>query len=544
MLRAAAHRKDNRALVWLLRSGLLRNIGGIGNKELYNRTTVGTKKLIEEYVDEVCFQLERLCKENLEGFTLEEKYFIFQDTRHAYGRSALLLSGGGALGMYHLGVIKALFEAKLLPRVISGSSVGALVAGLLATATDEELPRYFHVDGINLDVFDSLQTESTGAMQRRIKRFINDGVVMDVGKLQQWAQANMGDLTFKEAFEKTGRIVNITVSSTRDLQYPRLLNYLTAPYVLIWSAASASCAIPGIYASVELMAKDKEGRIVPYHPSKIKWSDGSVESDLPMARLSELFNVNCFIVSQVNPHVLMFLERENTRVGRFSQFVGVLEKLVVQEISFRFKQLAEFGMLPRFMSGFQTLLSQKYTGDITVIPPVSRDDFKKLLMNPTREEFTRCVRTGELAVYPLMHMIEIYLKIENTLHGCVERLKPFVKSYNFNLVSLRGNGESDLTEYETENETASTTRRSSRDESHQHPAARGNVIHAANQNGGSFLNVPVQKKLRSGGGSPIISSTVVPEHPVDHRFGGKRGGNIDADRSSIFLDNMEEATGS
>lgn len=36
-----------------------------------------------------------------------------------------------------------------------------------------------------------------------------------------------------------------------------------------------------------------------------KFSDGSVESDLPMQQLSELFNVNHFIVSQVNPHSFM-----------------------------------------------------------------------------------------------------------------------------------------------------------------------------------------------------------------------------------------------
>jgi predicted acylesterase/phospholipase RssA len=37
-------------------------------------------------------------------------------------------------------------------------------------------------------------------------------------------------------------------------------------------------------------------------PMGYKWSDGSIESDLPMARLAELFNINHFIVSQVNPH--------------------------------------------------------------------------------------------------------------------------------------------------------------------------------------------------------------------------------------------------
>ena len=32
------------------------------------------------------------------------------------------------------------------------------------------------------------------------------------------------------------------------------------------------------------------------------YTDGSIERDLPMQQISELFNVNHFIVSQVNPH--------------------------------------------------------------------------------------------------------------------------------------------------------------------------------------------------------------------------------------------------
>jgi len=46
--------------------------------------------------------------------------------------------------------------------------------------------------------------------------------------------------------------------------------------------------------------------VEPYYPEGLKWQDGSLEFDLPMNRLSELFNVNHFIVSQVNPHVIPF----------------------------------------------------------------------------------------------------------------------------------------------------------------------------------------------------------------------------------------------
>lgn len=44
----------------------------------------------------------------------------------------LALSGGGLLGAAHLGVLQALEEARLRPRVIAGTSAGGLVAGLYA----------------------------------------------------------------------------------------------------------------------------------------------------------------------------------------------------------------------------------------------------------------------------------------------------------------------------------------------------------------------------------------------------------------------------
>ena len=84
----------------------------------------------------------------------------------------------------------------------------------------------------------------------------------------------MGDYTFKEAYDKTGRILNITVASTQDFEFNRLLNYLTAPNVLIWSAAVASCALKFLFEPVPLLSKDRKGNIVPYHPSGLKWSDG------------------------------------------------------------------------------------------------------------------------------------------------------------------------------------------------------------------------------------------------------------------------------
>ena len=56
------------------------------------------------------------------------------------------------------------------------------------------------------------------------------------------------------------------VSSVRTNEVPRLLNYLTAPNVLIRSAACASCAITGLYDTVPLLAKDDAGNVVRWNP--------------------------------------------------------------------------------------------------------------------------------------------------------------------------------------------------------------------------------------------------------------------------------------
>ena len=43
------------------------------------------------------------------------------------------------------GVIKALHDHKLLPRVLSGSSAGSVACAIVATKTDEELLELFQV---------------------------------------------------------------------------------------------------------------------------------------------------------------------------------------------------------------------------------------------------------------------------------------------------------------------------------------------------------------------------------------------------------------
>jgi len=73
-----------------------------------------------------------------------KKKLVFQflkRARAAYGRTALCLSGGAAMGTYHFGIVKALHDEGVLPHIISGTSAGGVVGAFVGTRTDEEIDR-------------------------------------------------------------------------------------------------------------------------------------------------------------------------------------------------------------------------------------------------------------------------------------------------------------------------------------------------------------------------------------------------------------------
>ena len=72
------------------------------------------------------------------------------------------------------------------------------------------------------------------------------------------------------AFDRTGRIINITVAPINNYDPPRLLNYLTAPHICVWSAAAASCAVPGLFDSITLIVKEPNGKKRKSRSTEIK----------------------------------------------------------------------------------------------------------------------------------------------------------------------------------------------------------------------------------------------------------------------------------
>ncbi len=106
--------------------------------------------MIEDYIDEVVKQLHFICDADIPGMSIHDKLDFFRDVQIAFGRTALLLSGGGTFGLAHIGTIKALWEQKLLPRVMTGSSAGSIVAGIFCCKTDKEIQQMLDPRHINL----------------------------------------------------------------------------------------------------------------------------------------------------------------------------------------------------------------------------------------------------------------------------------------------------------------------------------------------------------------------------------------------------------
>ena len=394
--------KDIVGLSHYIRVNLMRNLYSTSNPTLYQVCSYGTKYLIEEFQEEMLRCLDLIANFNERIYPLYAKLEFFSETRHAYGRTALLLSGGGSLGMFHTGVIKALYDNKLLPRIICGSSAGSIVASLVCTEDYDNIPILIERE-LKLGPFEYKHKKFS--LLRKIIRFITRGVLYDVEVLKEFLRENIGDLTFQEAFDKTGWILNITVTGYKEHDNQRLLNYLTAPNVLIWSASCASCCIPGIFDPVELLCKNEYGHIVPYNSNKAKFIDGSIMADLPMQRLSELFNVNIFIVSQTNPHVIPFLDQDDNKQifnpeKNKLNFWKLLKSLLFSEIKHRAMQLQAIGILPSVFGKILNLVTQDYRGHVTLFPVPRLVDYLKALDNPSKDTMAYCAKHSSNRTFP------------------------------------------------------------------------------------------------------------------------------------------------
>ena len=410
--------QDWQGLLYALNEGIHGNMGGMGKSVLYRQAKSGTKVLVEQYIQEIDDALRLLAELPEEIIPTQQKLDFFYRSNVCYGRSALMLSGGGVLGFLHVGVVSELLRHGLLPRVISGSSAGSIVAAALAAYTDEEMAE---LDLIGL--LESGEEESRGVIRQFVSLL---GSRLTAEDTEQLISATIPDLTFAEAYAKTGRQVSITVAPAEPHQRSRLLNAVSSPNVYLRSAAMASCAIPGVFPAVMLQAKNEKGEAQPYLPAR-RWVDGSVADDLPAKRLSRLFSTNHYIVSMVNPIARAFLPRDE-RVRPLRQAATSLGMGIGREVLNFYRGVAKrYGdNWPKFnmmMHSVHALLDQEYSGDINIVPKFRFQNPLNLISQPTEAELRQLVKEGERATYSRIEPIRRCTQISRTLEEILHRFE-------------------------------------------------------------------------------------------------------------------------
>lgn len=421
-----------------LRAGLSRNPGGILNPKLHSKANAGTKLLIEAYVKNVSDAIKFYARWPLTPelpLTPQVKLDLLHDTRMAYGRTVLVLQGGSIFGLCHLGVVKAMYQRKLLPRIIAGSATGALMAAWVGVHTEAELLSSLSGDKIDLSAFaassERAAAEAHGegiwlwlqTLYRRVRRFFKSGFILDPNVLEESVRANVGDMTFEEAYVRTQRILNITISPSGPGSIT-LLNYLTAPNVLIWSAALVSNANDRSRTSIRLMCKSPFGHIVPYEHSGMSSrpyrSMPATPQESPLSRLGELFNVDHFIVSQARPYIAPFLYPSLRRFK--TSFFAYFTRFILLEFQHRLRQFDILGLLS---PGVKRLLMDEIVPGpaLTLVPEIRLSDWARLLRNPTKHEIDHWIERGERSVWPSVMQLWVRLGVEYELEKAYQRVR-------------------------------------------------------------------------------------------------------------------------
>lgn len=424
----ASRLKTIEELKSLLESCIKNNFVGVESARLYSETYIGTKDLVQSFVDRVEKGLQAVLDSSL--IEDKDKSAFFKGLELNYGRTALCLSGGATFAYYHFGVVKALIDTGQLPQIITGTSGGALVAALVATRTDAELEKLL-VPALAYRI-----KACQDSLSVWVRRWWKTGARFDsLDWARQCAWFCHGSLTFREAFARTGRILNVTCVPS-DPHSPVLLNnHITSPDCVIWSAVLASAAVPGILNPIVLMKKTRDGSLVPYSFGN-KWKDGSLRTDIPLKSLNIHFNVNFSIVSQVNPHINLFFFSPRGSPGRpvthrkgrgwRGGFLGSsLETSIKLDLQKYLKILRHLELLPRPMGqDWSEIWLQRFSGTITIWPKTRISDFWNILSDPSPQRLGRMIKAGERSCWPKIRFISNRMKIENVVLEGLRRSRP------------------------------------------------------------------------------------------------------------------------
>lgn len=194
-------------------------------------------------------------------------------------RLGLALSGGGAKGIAHLGILEAMEEQGLRPDVISGTSAGALAAALYA---DGNKPKDI------LALFNNKRFKEFGGFA------IPRGGLFKMNRFRAFLEKNLKARTFEELKYP----LHIT---TTDIALGKTVVFSSGDLI---SAVIASCAVPVVFTPIEI--------------DGVFYVDGGIFKNLPVSVIRKeceyVIGVNVTpIVQQTYKNSIMYVAEQSFR---------------------------------------------------------------------------------------------------------------------------------------------------------------------------------------------------------------------------------------
>jgi TAG lipase/steryl ester hydrolase/phospholipase A2/LPA acyltransferase len=237
----------------------------------------------------------------------------------------------------------------------------------------------------------------------------------------------VGGYTFLEAYERTGRILNVSVCPADTNEPARLLNYLTAPNVrrgvglapghqqsaanrptqptnptqsinsttnqsnqpskpkqaLIWSAVAASSAFPGLFQPQDIVARNARGEEVPFNSvagggasapaaAATAAAAGAANGERRWRDGSLELDLPTFLLAEMFNCNHFIVSQCNPHIVPLLNFKKTLSRRWANlfELELRHKcQQAQWLLSDVFPTKWLMLFTQPWEGDITIVLP-------------------------------------------------------------------------------------------------------------------------------------------------------------------------------
>lgn len=157
-----------------------------------------------------------------------------------------------------------------------------------------------------------------------------------------------------------------------------------------------------------------------------------MDGDLPILRLSEMFNVDHIIAVQINPHVSPILrlavgstsgKMENEFNESIRNLLNNCYDFITCEIIHYLQIIHEMDVSKNLAMKAISLLSQQYSGDITILPELNFSDFPKVFENPNPEFLIDFLLRGARACWPKISLINNHCGVEFSLDKAITKLR-------------------------------------------------------------------------------------------------------------------------